>query len=375
MLGLMPRALVLSITLLVAMEATIRTEDWVRYGTEWLSPYRDQSELIVHDADGAHGRRGARFQKWVLDSLGFRGPEVDSARPADVLRVVTTGASETFGLYESDNQEYPRQLQDTLEAGIIAYKCTGVSRVEVLNAAMPGMSLPTVTQDVRLRLRRFGPSVVIIYPTPAQYLDERVPEAAAPDSVESDPLPGWWARLYPRLLDRLREQAKSLVPQAAQDRLRARMISKEIAAHEPGWRFDSVPTGRLGAFESDLRAFVGAVRSIGAEPVLATHANAFAPDLPADGSLVRKWERFYPRATGTTIIEFDEAAAARIRKVALDSSVALADVRGSVGPAGFADYAHFNNFGAGRVASTLAPAAIRAAETKGAVSCSSGSVR
>lgn len=351
--------------MLLVMEATARIEDRVRYGTDWFSPYRDQAEMIVRDADGVHGRRNTSFQKWTMNNLGFRGPDADSVPPPGTLRVVATGASETFGLYESKGKEYPRQLQDSLTAALPRIGCAGLERVEVLNAAMPGMTLPTVTQDIRLRIRRFSPDIVLYYPTPSQYLNDAMPVAARPDSNSFGPSrPDWRRGLHPRVLDRLREQLKLLVPQSAQDYLRKRMVAAEVAAHRPGWRFDSIPVERLDAYEADLRTLVGVTRSIGAEPVLATHASIFTPGVPPDPRPLHMWERFYPRATGAVILAFDSAAAVRTRIVASDSSTELAEVLGMVGPDGFSDNIHFNDSGASQATGMMTAAVVGAARRK-----------
>lgn len=363
MLRSMMQFLLLGLVLLLAMEVSARTEDRVRYGTAWFSPYREQSEMIVRDADGVHGRRSARFQKWGMDSLGFRGPEVDSAPARGTLRVVAAGASETFGLYESEGKEYPRQLEDSLTAALPALTCLGAVRAEVLNAAMAGMTLPTVTQDVRLRLRRFSPNAIVYYPTPSQYLNDEMPVAASPDSNARGPsAPDWRRSLHPRVFDRLREQAKLLLPLGVQDYLRTRMVARTVAQHAPGWRWNSLPSDRLEAYEADLRTLVGAVRAVGAEPVLATHGSIFPPGQVPDPRPLHMWERFYPRATGAVILAFDSAAAVRTRRVARDSSTALADVLPAVEPTGYADNIHFNDVGAARVAGTMAAAVLAAAE-------------
>jgi hypothetical protein len=363
MIRFIGRLSLILLVIIMAMEVSARTEDRVRYGTAWFSPYREQAEMIVRDADGVHGRRSAQFQKWAMDSLGFRGPEVDSAPAAGTLRVVAAGASETFGLYESEGREYPRQLQDSLTAALPALACLGARRVEVLNAAMAGMTLPTVTQDVRLRLRRFSPNVIVYYPTPSQYLNDEMPVAARPDSNAAGPTgPDWRRSLHPRVFDRLREQAKLLLPLGIQDYLRTRMVQAAVAQHGPGWRWDRIPADRLEAYEADLRILVGAIRAEGAEPVLATHGSIFTPGQVPDPRPLHMWERFYPRATGEVILAFDSAAAERTRRVAQDSSTGFADVLHAVEPAGYADNIHFNDAGAGRAAGTMAVAVVAAAK-------------
>ena len=60
----------------VAFELTARVEDLIRYGMPLASPYGSEVDLVTHDSLGAHGRPGAQYLKWSLNSLGTRGPEV-----------------------------------------------------------------------------------------------------------------------------------------------------------------------------------------------------------------------------------------------------------------------------------------------------------
>ena len=280
-----------------------------------------------------------------------------------MLRVVATGASETFGQSESPRREYPRQLEDSLKARFAAGSATSWKSVEVLNAAFFGMSLPTAIQDVRLRVAGFGPKVVVLYPTSVQYLNDVLPKAEPPLAEAPAPL-GRAAMMRPRTFTRLREELKRLAPRAWREWLWERQVKVQLAGREPGWRFTSVPLDRLAAYEADLRAFVGAVRSIGAEPVLATHANLFVGGTVSDSSLLGAWQRFYPRPEGQVILEFDSAGAVVTRRVAADSGVALADVRAALSgcPGCFTDYAHFTDAGAARVAGAVADAVSLALE-------------
>lgn len=356
-----------------AIEAACRVEDWVRYRTPILARARSQSDLLVRDADGAHGRANARYQKWVMNSLGMRGPEASARKPAGTYRIVTAGASETYGLYESPDREYPRQLEDSLRAA--AARCgAGLPRFEVLNAAMPGMSLPTIAQDVRTRLGRLQVDAVLIYPTPAGFLDLKPPVAAVPDSSPTaGTLPARFA-LYPRVATRVRNQIKLLLPGPVQTWLRERETAGTLRSQPPGWRFEEIPADRLALFERDLRATVGAVRAIGATPVLATHANTFMRPGPLDRDMLISWEKFYPRAPGRVIVAFDSAAREVTLRVARDSGVTVADVARRMAAAPgetFADFVHFTDAGAAHVADALTPALLAAAggDGRGAAAC------
>lgn len=356
-------ALVLSLagTFALSFELACRIEDRIRYGMPMFSAIRDEDDLIVRDQAGMHGRPGARFQNFSLNSLGMRGPEVRLAKATTTLRVVTVGASETFGLYESPGHEYPRQLEAMLNARL-AQSCAPARgrRVEVINAAIFGMSLPTAEQDLRLRVAPTHPDVIVAYPTPPHYLEEEMPRASRPDSARKAP-PPLAQRLHPRAIGRLREQVKALLPSPIADWMRRRQTERAVQRHAAGWRWTSVPNDRLAAYESDLRRLVGTMRAIGGIPLLMTHANAFSPSTPRDAALLARWERFYQRATGATIVAFDSVARDVTMRVAADSGVTVIDAQHALyerAAAGdrpfFADYAHFTDAGATQMASLIA---------------------
>ena len=102
------------------LEVASRVEDKVSYGMPLMSRIQTSNDLVLRDTIGARGRPNAVFRRWKLDSLGFRGPDISVTPPPGVVRIVTTGASETFGLYEAANKEYPRQLEDSLRARVAA---------------------------------------------------------------------------------------------------------------------------------------------------------------------------------------------------------------------------------------------------------------
>ncbi len=353
----------LAIVFVLALELTCRIDDWVKYRTPLFTPVTSQSDLLMRDRDGIHGRPGARFQKWVMNSLGTRGPEATLAKAPSSIRVVVVGASESFGLSEAPGKEFPRQLEDTLGRSLERRCGANGRRFEVLNAALPGMSLPTIQQDVRNRIRRFGPDVILLYPTPSQYLNEEPPIPAPADSVGpgNDLSPA--RALYPRILARARNEAKADTPEFVLTWLRRRQTDVYIRGRPPGWRFASPPRERLEQYDADLRGFIGTVRSLGAVPVVATHGNVFMrPDFH-DPGLLAAWEKFYPRATGAAIVEFDAAAREITLRAAADSGVVVADLAPRLAAADvspFTDFVHFTDAGAALVASTLAPAVLAA---------------
>ena len=188
------------------------------------------------------------------------------------------------------------------------------------------MTLPTIDQDVRNRLKRFRPAIIVVYPTPAQYLDEADPSTATPDSSGRDDRPPFGASLRPRLVDRMREQTKNLLPDYVKTLIRQMQTRGRINEHPVDWRFTDVPVERLAQYDNDLRHLVGTIRRQGATPILATHGNMFMGGRknPDPYALVA-WEMFYPRADGSTIIAFDSVARLATLRVGKDSAVVTVD--------------------------------------------------
>jgi hypothetical protein len=211
---------------------------------------------------------------------------------------------------------------------------------------------------------------VLLYPTPAQYLANDPPAAAPPDSSGQSTSVPWTRALHPRTAERLREQLKLILPEAIKTWLRQRETAARIRGQPPGWQFDAPPTDRVALFERDLRQFVGSVRQIGAIPLLATHGNAFAEPSDDAGALLVMWEKFYPRATGATIVAFDSLARLAVLRVATDSAALHVDVAARVAQRSlYRDFAHFTDEGAARVASAATP--IVAAAARARLACSS----
>lgn len=351
----------------ICAEVASRVEDRIRFGTPFLSRYRSQADLVVRDRDGAHGRPHARFQKWRLNNLGLRGPDVTVQKAPGTIRVITLGASETFGLSETAGREYPRQLEDSLNARSALACGDDALRFEVLNAALPGMTLPTGAQNVRTRLAQLGADFMVVYPTPVQYLDELLPQAARPDSSDRDASIPFSRALQPRFAGRMRTQLKELLPEFVKTQLRQREIASYRRAGGSAWRFSGLPTDRMAAYDADLRSLVGTIRQAGASPVIVSHANALMQPGPDAVHLMTAWEKFYPRATGPLIAAFDSSARYVTLGVARDSAAAAVDLAGAL-TAGtldgvFSDFSHFTDQGAARTAATIVPAVLASAGT------------
>ena len=135
------------------IELACRIEQWFLYDAPVLGMYTYDTALFTMDEYGITGKANGAYEKWRLNSFGFRGPEIHRHKSSHRLRVVCVGASETFGLYENPGAEWPRQLESLLSDAEV--------ETEVINAAIAGMSLPQRTLHIQYRLTPFEPDVVL----------------------------------------------------------------------------------------------------------------------------------------------------------------------------------------------------------------------
>jgi len=84
---------------------------------------------IRYDFDKVTGQRFAV----TINGHGFRGPEFVEVKAPDVVRVVTLGASSTFGYYSRDEATYPFVLENLLNQS----GCAETKTFEVINLGVP----------------------------------------------------------------------------------------------------------------------------------------------------------------------------------------------------------------------------------------------
>lgn len=339
----LPLRAVLSITAVAAgLEFGTRLDERIRLGMPMLSSASSVEDIITIDATGGRGVPGAQYRQFAINSIGLRGPEPTPGRP----RILVVGASETFGLTEPSGKEYPRQLQDSLAArGCV---------VDVFNGGLPGFSLPTASLSYRSRLRALGASVVVLYPTPVQYLEMERPVFRAPRAPRQ--APSLVAQV--RFVRRLRDHAKGLLPDAALTVLRRREmnVAQGLMAGVTPWA--QVPADRLMAYQEDLGAFLDTIRADGTRALVMTHANAFPGNAVPDTTLLVAWAKFYPRAGLHVLPEFDRVANRAAQALSRARGVATLDLAATMDTVTprdvFADFSHFTVRGSGIVAGALA---------------------
>jgi lysophospholipase L1-like esterase len=241
------------------------------------------SFLVDEDSQGIfYNVPKVRCDKWEINSLGFRGREIDLEKKEGHLRIACLGVSETFGYYEAKDKEWPCQLGEMLREKF--------PRVEVVNASVIGQNLKKNKDYVEKYVLRLKPDIMIIMQTFLIYTTElmrgtvgrplrdkrgdkkengpvedkpcgRIPEGARPNlgGVLERCLPEWF-------LSRVQLW-----------RIRQKMRHKE-RRHLMGKKaLDEVPENILLEFERDLSSFVRYLKENDILPVLSTYPCLITP--------------------------------------------------------------------------------------------------
>ena len=335
------RSMFCLVIMVAVLEICARFDDMVSYGAPFWGSYNDES-LYTTDAAGKWGKPNARYERWQLNSLGYRGPELRNG----TIRIVCFGASETFGLYEAPDEEYPRQLERDLN------RLANGPYFQVVNAAYAGESLTAAIRHVPRVVSQVSPSYALIYPSLAAYIS--IAGRSSGPTTHATTLADWVEKL--RIVSRLHNVLKRALPRAVQTKLQELQIKREAASIPV---IERVPQENVERFREDLRALVGALRSYEVEPVLVTHATAFGPT-PSSGNrrLLIAWRKFYPMLKEDGFIDMEQRMNDVIRNTAVQQGVLLVDAANEIPPRPeyFADFVHFTTAGAAVMAGKLADA-------------------
>lgn len=344
------RASRLASVLLVAaatMEVCARIDDWYAYGAP-LFGSSSINNLYHRDELGLWGKPNARFEKWRLNDIGLRGPDLDPRS----YRIAVVGSSETFGLYESADNEYPRLLEQRLRAA-----CG--ENVDVANVAFPGLHPQTVLRRLDWIEDQVRPVTAVVYLPPANYADVEV-ISEQPAARDSSGQRSFVRRLLGamrslRMVDRAQALIKRHAPTELLNFYREWSIRRALAGSTA---LDNVPERRLKRMRQDLVALVRGFESRGIAVVLATHASRFGQSLTDDDCYwLTAWRVFYPSISETGILRLERRGNELIRSVAQREGVRLIDAAAKLNghTEYFADFSHFTDAGAAAMAQALAP--------------------
>jgi lysophospholipase L1-like esterase len=106
---------------------------------------------------------GVAFYSVTANNHGFRGPDFDQARTPGVARVITLGASSTYGYRNRDEETYPVYLQQYLNHALESRSCGEFRSFEVINFGIPHLSAVNIHALLVAEGLPLKPDVVTFY--------------------------------------------------------------------------------------------------------------------------------------------------------------------------------------------------------------------
>ena len=342
-----------------AVEMSARIDDWIRYDAPFWGPYKAQ-RLRTWDSDGIRTNvPGSRFEKWQNDSLGFRGPEIAVAKKNGIRRIVCLGASESYGLYESQGMEWPAQMGAMLDS----------SRFEVINAATVGLPMTQYIQYFDKYVAKLDPDFAILYIEPASYVAARQRAINNPEKKTSSEVRSLQAGVGSvSIRDRLRTLPKLMIaikqffPTSIIAEYDRKDAIKNVEAAERQYlngheALDDVPADCLNDYRNDIEAIVEHLREHGVSVILCTYPSLLDENkIDEYFTTYMEGRRFVVELSLQGFARSVHELNSQNRLAADELGVPLVDME-SVVPKNkdyFADNVHYTNKGAELVARTMA---------------------
>lgn len=170
--------------LAAAAEGFTRLRNWARTGNA-------SGQTSLYRVDPESGLRvlvpNQRFAGIEINSLGFRGPEIELPKPPGRIRIAFLGASTTYCAEVSGNAAtWPQGVVDRLNAAFPQ------ARFDYVNAAAPGYTVLTSLRNFERRVKPLEPDIVVVYHATNDLSAELRRRAVAQGLAEAEqPRRGW----------------------------------------------------------------------------------------------------------------------------------------------------------------------------------------
>jgi lysophospholipase L1-like esterase len=142
--------------LLVLAEAGVRVRHMIRYGGNFWGI--EDTYAVDKDSGLRIPVPSGHFGPIVINSYGFRSPEITKNKPPGRLRIAFLGGSTTYCAEVSSNEmTWPYLVWKRLHEQWPALD------LDYINAGVPGYTTVTLLRSLKTRVAQFEPDVIVIY--------------------------------------------------------------------------------------------------------------------------------------------------------------------------------------------------------------------
>jgi len=315
--------------------------------------------VLAEDSSGIrHNVPNVRYEKWEINSLGFRGKEIDLKKKEGQIRIVCLGGSETFGVFEDEGKEWPSQLGEMLKDQF--------PKVEVINASVAGLTIKNKKAYVEKYVLPLKPDIMITTQgalLPITDSMRGVESKRLVNRVEGKMVKNPVMKFISHLMVFLKveEAIRGLLPEFLSARmniwrLRRRIRKKERKHLTNKELMDKVPEYIILEFEEDLRLFVQYLKESHIAPVISTYPTLFTPlNKDIHKNLLLSIRRLCVELSDDGVIDASIKFNDAMRRIASKQNVALID-NDHLMPKTleyFVDYSHYTDKGAEFIAKNI----------------------
>ena len=326
-------AVLTTVGLLAVINGLFALVERVQYG----GSHAEKEGMYITREDGRKVLRpGAVMQgaqtRVHINSMGFRGPELQAVKPANGRRVWCVGGSTTFDVFAPDDHlTWPALLGERLQAA------HPDRVVEVINAGIPGEILSGSLEDFEAHAEQVQPDVLVIYHGPNDLRDIRFGGPAPPTGA--------------------------LEQQFALFRATRGAVNRELPQLPDAWSEHEINSHKMSDLEQRFLQLISAAQARGVKVVLSSHALQLSPGARGNRALTQIGEicvlmQMHPDNVIRAYSDFNKMMAAMAERLRLP----FADVRAAV-PADaqyWGDALHFKEPGARLAADAVAQTILEA---------------
>ncbi len=356
--------LLVGLVVIASAEMSSRVVDRLRYQVPLSATPSFEKDLFVVLPNGEkQGRPNGAYKKFRMNERGFRGPAIIDPPNDTAIRVMLVGSSETFGMYESLDMDYPSQLRGYLSSH---------GQFQVINTALPGLSAGTAVKRIDQYLTELSPNYVVIYLSPLFELNQ-LPQSMDASALAKSPSRPSSKSVNPssvgsRFLDNMKDVIEK--PLFIQKWLDERAIASSRKRFGADSVYKTVPLESVENYLKAIEELVSRIRNTGAQPILATHAiAAISTEDSISRRILESFLKNTPRATPRILIEYEEVVRQRVLELGHRENTLVVDVASELNGRheAFGDLVHFSDKGATRIANLLANAILKSEEEKVAI--------